>query len=208
MLFAGLLAMTRLAQDSEIKAALLLGLSPKNFALPLLGLGLVISLLSFVNNELIVPWSNARALEVQKDIFLKTPDIFLSEGSFFTDALGRSVHIDDLQAGGVAKGITVIQSDGSRGPKEVVFAETGLLDEEAGLWRLEEVHFTSYRSSKVVFDAYAKSAELPVRKLAAGLSQTPTRCAYRCESFGSAFKLTPAISQRLGRLCTVNLLSL
>lgn len=173
LLFAALLGMTRLGQDSEIKASLLLGLSPKQFALPLLTLGLLVSALSFVNNELVVPWSDGRALEVQKDIFLQSPDTLLEEGSFFNDALGRSVYIERLEPGGIATNITIIQSGGSQGPSEVIRAERGVLDEDAGIWRLADVRFVSYRGSRVVLHATAAEAQLPVRRLAAGSASGP-----------------------------------
>ncbi|MEM7737961.1 MAG: LptF/LptG family permease [Deinococcota bacterium] len=173
LLFAALLGMTRLGQDSEIKASLLLGLSPKQFALPLLTLGLLVSGLSFVNNELVVPWSDGRVREVEKDIFLQSPETLLQEGSFFTDALGRSVYIESLEPGGIANGIVIIQSGGSQGPSEVIRAERGVLDEEAGLWRLENVRFLSYRNSEVALQSLALEARLPVRRLAAGSSRRP-----------------------------------
>ncbi len=170
LLFAALLGLTRLGQDSEIKAALLLGISPRQFATPMLLLGLIISAISFINNELLIPWSTERALEVQKDILLQSPDTLLEEGSFFTDALGRSVFIERLKPGGQVEGITVIQSGGSQGPRELIQAKSGVLDEQAGVWELSEVRFLSYRNNQVVLDAEAKSASLPVRGLAAGVS--------------------------------------
>lgn len=169
LLFASLLGMTRLGQDNEIKAALLLGLSPRHFAIPLLLLGLLISSLSFLNNELLIPWSSKRALEVQKDIFLQDPDIFLEEGNFFTDSLGRNIYIEKLKSGGKAFGITVIKSGGESGPKEVISAKEGLLAEKEGIWKLQEVRFTNYRDSRVIFDALAQSASLPTKGLSAGI---------------------------------------
>lgn len=173
LLFAALLGITRLGQDSEIKASLLLGLSPRQFALPIIGLGLLVSLLSFLNNELIVPRSEQQALEVQKDILIQSPETLLTEGSFFTDALGRSVYLERLRPGGVAEGITVIQSGGTRGPSEIFRAQQGVLDEEAGVWRLEQVRMVTYRQNRTVLDAQAEHAELPVRRLAAAGSASP-----------------------------------
>ncbi len=192
LLFASLLGMSRLGQDNEIKAGLLLGLSPQHFAIPLLLLGFLVSGLSFFNNELIIPWSSGRALEVQKDIFLEQPDIFLEEGNFFTDSLGRNIYVERLESGGKAFGITVIKSGGKSGPKEVISAEQGILDEEAGLWRLENVRFTNYRDSRVVFDTLAQTANLPTRGLSAGISKNPEltqvpmcELIYRLEARGS-----------------------
>lgn len=173
LLFAALLGLARLGQDGEIKAGLLLGIGPGQFLTPLLLLGLLVSGISFLNAELIVPRSTARALEVQKDILIQSPEIFLQEGSFFTDALGRSVFIRELRPGGHASGITVIQAGGSQGPREVIHAEEGQLDEAAGIWRLREVRFITYRQSEVVLVASSAYAEVPVRRLAAGIGGGP-----------------------------------
>jgi lipopolysaccharide export system permease protein len=168
LLFAALLTFTRLAQDGEIKAALLLGLSPKQFAVPMLGLGLLISLLSFTINEAVIPWSEQRANEVQKDILIQSPDTFLEEGSFFSDALGRSIYIEALEPGGNFRNVTVIQSSGAQGPREIIQAERGVLSEAEGVWNLSGLRFRTFRNSRLVLDASAETGILPVRELAAG----------------------------------------
>ena len=173
LLFASLLGLTRLGQDSEIKAAMVLGLSPREFAVPMLLLGVAVSLLSFFNNELIVPRSERLALEAQKDILLQSPDTFLEEGSFFTDALGRSIFIEKLEPGGAFRNVTVIQAGNSQGPKEMIQAERGTPDEANGVWQLEGIRFRTFRNSKVVLDATAEHASLPIRELTAGASSTP-----------------------------------
>lgn len=168
LLFAALLALTRLQQDSEIKAALMLGLGPRSFATPMLTLGLAVSALSLLNNELVVPWSEARALEAQKDILLQSPDTLLEEGSFFTDALGRSIFLERLEPGGAFEGVTVIQPLGSTGPSELIRAARGRLDEEAGVWTLEDIDVRVFRRGRLTLDFRAERGELPVRDLAAG----------------------------------------
>ena len=173
LLFAALLGITRLNQDSEIKAGLLLGLSPKQFLIPMLLLGLAISAVSFINNELIVPWSNQRAQEVQKDILIQSPQALVEAGNFFTDALGRSVYIESLEPGGNVQGVTVIQPENALGPKEVIRAERGVLDEGAGVWRLEGIRFVRYRQGQPILDAPAEEATLPVRNLATSGSENP-----------------------------------
>lgn len=173
LLFAALLGLARLGQDGEIKASLLLGIGPGQFLAPLVGLGLLISSLSFLNSELLVPWSTSRALEAKKDILIQSPELFLQEGSFFTDALGRSIFIHELKPGGLASGVTVIQAGGPTGPREVISAVEGQLDEAAGVWRLREVRFITYRQSEVVLVAEAAYAEVPFRRLAAAVGGSP-----------------------------------
>lgn len=168
LLFAALLAFSRLAQDGEIKAALLLGLSPKRFALPVVSLGLIVSLLSFTVNEALIPWSEQRAGEVQSEILMQSPDTFLEAGSFFSDALGRSIYLEALEPGGAFRGVTVIQPGGAQGPREIIQAERGVLRRAEGVWQLSGLRFRTFRASRLVLDAEAETGLLPVRELAAG----------------------------------------
>lgn len=168
LLFAALLGLTRLIQDREIRAALTLGLGPGRFAGPLLGLGVVVAALSFANNELLVPIAEERALEVQKDLLLQSPETFVQEGSFFTDGQGRRIFIGALEPGSIFRDVTVIMPGGSSGPREVIRAERGTPDEASGVWNLTGVRFLRFRDSAPVLDASAHTAVLPVRGLAAG----------------------------------------
>ncbi len=172
LLFAALLGLSRLVQDSEMKAARLLGLGPGQFIWPIVTLGLIVSAVSVINNELIVPRTERLALEVQKDILLRSPEALLDEGSFFTDALGRSIFIEQLESGGRFSGVTVITPGGSRGPSEVIRAASGQLDEEQGVWHLSDIGMRVYRSSRLVLDFSAESGVLPVQGLSAA-SSTP-----------------------------------
>jgi len=173
LLFAALLGVTRLSQDSEIKAAILLGISPRQFLTPMLVLGLGIAAVSFINNELVAPWSYDRAQEALSDILVQSPEVVVEEGSFFTDALGRSVYVGGLEPGGVVEDVTVIQPSGSQSVSEVIRAERGVLDQEAGVWRLEEIRLLRYRDGRVVLDAPAETATLPVRGLSASSGTPP-----------------------------------
>lgn len=173
LLFAALLAMTRLGEDGEVKAALLLGLSPRAFVLPLVGLGLAVSALAIVNSELVVPWSERRAAEVEKDIMLLSPETLVRAGTFFTDSLGRSIFIGAVGEGGLFHDVTVITPGGSSGPREVITAERGVPDPEAGVWRLEGIRMRVLRDARLTLDTAANTASLPVRGLAAASLSNP-----------------------------------
>ncbi len=173
LLFAALLGLTRLGQDGEIKAALLLGVSPRRFLMPMLGLGLLISLVAFANDELVVPWSEQRALQVQKDILLRSPETVIKAGSFFTDALGRNIYIGAIEPGGHLRNVIVISPGGSQGPRDVIQAASGDLDQAAGVWNLHDIRFRVFRNSRLVLDFHAASGTLPVRGLSAGVTGTP-----------------------------------
>lgn len=168
LLFATLLGLTRFIQDREIRAALALGLGPGRFAAPLLGMGAIVALLTFVNNEAVVPRAEARALEIQKDLLLQSPETFVQEGTFFTDGQGRQIYIGALEPGGIFRDVTVIVPGGTSGPKEIIQAAQGTVDDAAGVWHLTGVRFLRLRDGVPVLDATAATGELPVRGLAAG----------------------------------------
>jgi lipopolysaccharide export system permease protein len=86
LLFAVLMALTQLAQDSELKAAITSGISPGRFIGGSLFLGVVISLASFAVQETLVPQGNQKALETVKDILLSNPRVFIQGGQFFKDS--------------------------------------------------------------------------------------------------------------------------
>jgi len=173
LLFSALLGLSRLVQDSEMKAARLLGLGPGHFLGPVLLLGFLISGLSIMNNELLVPRAEERAQEVQKDILLKSPDTLLEEGAFFTDSLGRNIFLERILPGGRLEGVTVITPGGLRGPSEVVRAERGQLDEEAGIWRLSGISMRVYRDARLLLDFRAEEGDLPMQGLSTALSEPP-----------------------------------
>jgi lipopolysaccharide export system permease protein len=165
---AALLARSRGAQDGELRAALQLGVSPLATVRPVVGFGALVALFTFANNELLVPWAETRALDVQRDILLRSPDTVLRSGAFFQDALGRSIFLRSVGGDGTLAGITVITPGGSSGPRQLLEAASGRADPEAGVWLLEDLRLRSFRSGGTVLDMQADEAVLPVRGLTAG----------------------------------------
>ncbi len=173
LLFASLLTLTRLGQDGEIKAALLSGVGPRHFVLPFLVLGLAVSAVALVNNELLVPWGERRAAEVEKDILLLSPETIVQQGSFFEDALGRSIFIGEVTQQGEFRDVTVIAPGGASGPREILRAGVGRPDPAAGVWRLEDIGFRVLREGRLTLDFQGERAVLPVRGLTARSPATP-----------------------------------
>lgn len=173
LLFASLLALTRLGQDGEIKAALLSGIGPRHLVVPYLVLGLAVSAVALINNELLVPWGERRAAEVEKDILLLSPETIVQQGSFFEDAMGRSIFIGEVTEAGEFRDVTVITPGGATGPREVLRAGVGRPDPDAGVWRLEEIGFRVLRDGSLTLDFEAETATLPVRGLTARTAATP-----------------------------------
>lgn len=167
LLFASLLALARMAGDRELRAALALGLSPSALLRPLLIAGMAVAALAAFDNEVIVPWAERQALEVQKQILLEAPSTLLQEGAFFTDARGRSLFLGELGPGGVARDVVILSPGGLAGPREVIEAERGRLDEEAGAWRLERLRVRVLDAGRPSLDMRAETGSVPVRDLAA-----------------------------------------
>lgn len=166
LLFASLLTMTRLTQDSELKAALALGLRPATFVWPLLVVGLTVSVLTFISNELVVPKSEQRAREVEQEILMLTPEVLLKDGAFFSDALGRTVYLGSAQSGGELNDIVVIDAANGVEPREVLTAQTGRVSADSNHWHLGSVLFNVFKNSRLVMAFQADTAEFPVRGLA------------------------------------------
>lgn len=169
LLFAALLALTRMTQDGELRAVLHLGLAPRATVRPVLLVGAAVAALTLVNNEVVVPWSEKRALEVQREILLRSPETLLRSGAFFQDALGRSIFLRRVAEGGRLEGITVITPGGAAGPRQLIEAARGTADPEAGVWRLEDLRLRSFRDGRTVLDVTAATATLPVRGLTAAV---------------------------------------
>jgi lipopolysaccharide export system permease protein len=168
LLFAALLALSRGAQDGELRAALQLGVSPLATVRPVVAFGVLVALLTFANNELLVPWAEGRAAEVQREILLRSPETVLRSGAFFEDALGRSIFLRSIGSDGELGGITVITPGGSSGARQLLTAERGRAVPEEGIWRLENLRLRAFRSGGTVLDMQAEEAVLPVRGLTAG----------------------------------------
>ena len=136
--FAVLLATGRLAKDSELKAAYASGVSPRALLGPLLGLGLLISVLAVLNNGYLEPrgeiaqdvleasFYNARpSAETQREVSFRQPD-----GIYHASRI-RADEFDKTQA--ELTGALVYGNDGT-----VWSARYGRWDSETKTWTLQE----------------------------------------------------------------------
>jgi lipopolysaccharide export system permease protein len=144
LLFAVLMALTRLAQDSELKAAITSGISPGRFIGGSLFLGVFISIAAFAIQETLVPQGNQKALETVKDIVLSNPRVFIQGGQFFKDSQNQVIYVEQALEGNRFTGITVIQAQSGSTPRSVTRAERGRLLPEGAI-ALERGERTTYR---------------------------------------------------------------
>ncbi|MFA5112995.1 MAG: LptF/LptG family permease [Candidatus Margulisiibacteriota bacterium] len=88
-LFGTAMALGRFSRDNELAALRTSGVSLWRIAIPILLVGLLVSLLSFVTNEKIVPYANQVSNNIIRQIIYKQPLPEVKENVFFKDARNR-----------------------------------------------------------------------------------------------------------------------
>ncbi|SJZ63726.1 LptF/LptG family permease [Selenihalanaerobacter shriftii] len=83
ILFAVMVGMGRLSSDNEFVAIRMGGVSLYRFIVPLLILGILISIMTYYFNEQIVPWSNRRAENIIQQSILETTVPEIKDNVFF-----------------------------------------------------------------------------------------------------------------------------
>lgn len=121
-LFALLLVLSRLGEESELKAMLAGGISKARVLAPLLLLGAVLFVLALVANESLVPRSLQQGQSVLRQAVLQKPRALLQPGTILTDAYGRKVYIGQVENQGIGK-VRVIT------PEEILVADQGRFEE-------------------------------------------------------------------------------
>jgi len=96
VLFASLLSLGRLAKDSELKVLLGTGTSFKRIIVPILTFSLLVSGISFVLNEEVVPASNHVAENLFRQALFRDPLPTVQEGVFFRGAQDRFFYVGEV----------------------------------------------------------------------------------------------------------------
>ncbi|WP_234553517.1 LptF/LptG family permease [Thermus caliditerrae] len=117
-LFALLFLLSRLAEDSELKALLALGIRRERVLFPFLALGGVLALLGFLLGESLVPKALAQGQDLLRRQVLERPRALLSPGTSFQDAKGRVVYVGEVAGDRIGK-LRVLSQE------EVLLAERG-----------------------------------------------------------------------------------
>ncbi len=97
-LFATTMTLGRLGKDNEITALRTSGVSLLRISAPILIFAALVSVLSFANNELIVPEANHTSENIIRQIFLKQPLPNIRENIFFKDLGERYFYIKKVDA--------------------------------------------------------------------------------------------------------------
>ncbi|GGM96221.1 hypothetical protein GCM10007092_07240 [Thermus composti] len=129
-LFALLLLLSRMGEDSELKALLALGVRRERVLLPLLFLGLFIALVAFLLGESLVPRALAAGQDLLRREVLERPRALLTPGTTFQDAQGRVVYVGEVEGERIGKlrvmsWEEVLLAEEGRFQKGVLFLERG-----------------------------------------------------------------------------------
>jgi lipopolysaccharide export system permease protein len=174
MLFAVLMGLSRLTQDSELKAAIVSGIPPTRLVIPVLCIGVVVALVAFINAETIKPRAFLEAQRVFKDIVLSNPKIVVADGQFFKDSQNQVIYIapGGISANGGLRNITVLQGQSGQVPSSITRAPQGKILREEGAILLENGTRTTYKNgdARPVTVARFESATIPIRQLRQGSS--------------------------------------
>lgn len=171
LLFAVLLALSRLASDAEIKSMLAAGLSPLRLLWPVLGLSVVVAILSFANSETLVPRAAQKSLSTAREILLDNPRVLGlgQEGTVLRDAFGRAITVDRVLPGGRFEGVRVVQTSLASPAREVMTAARGELQRGTSVLMLFEGQRVTFQNGRPSTVATFESAQLPVQDLQANL---------------------------------------
>lgn len=180
LLFAVTLGLSRLSDDSELKAMLASGVPSGSVFAPVLLLSGAVALLAFASAETVLPRAKAASLATQREIVLDNPRVLgLGAGAVFRDALGRAISVAEVGADGALRDIRVVQP-GASGPRELIEAARGQLQRERAVLLLEGGVRVTFRDGQPNTVARFASAALPLQDLQTDLSgESGLRPVYR-----------------------------
>ena len=121
-LFALLLVLTRMGEESELKAMLAGGVSKWRVLFPLALLGTVIFVACLIAADSLVPRGIQQGQSVLRQAVLQKPRALLEPGTRLTDAYGRIVYVGKVNDDSIGE-VRVITND------EVLVAEEGRFEE-------------------------------------------------------------------------------
>ncbi|GLV49104.1 hypothetical protein TJA_22060 [Thermus sp. LT1-2-5] len=162
--FALLLLLSRMAEDSELKALLALGVGRGRVLMPLLLLGGGIALFTFFLGESLVPRALAQGQDLLRRQVLERPRTLLTPGTTFQDAQGRVVYVGEVAGERIGK-LRVVSRE------EVLLAERGSF--QGGVLRVEEGKRLTYEGDRPRTLTRFREGELVLKDLTFDPWQNP-----------------------------------
>jgi lipopolysaccharide export system permease protein len=172
LMFATLLAFSRLAADSEIKAALASGMPASRLFRPVLLLAAGVTLTAFALNELVVTRAKVQAQNVQREIVLDNPRVIgLGDpgqpGLVLRDALNRAISIGEALPGGELRDLRIVTMQAGLPPREVITARTGRLRPGSNVLELQDGRRVTFQDGRPVTVLTFRAGTLPVQDVQA-----------------------------------------
>ncbi|WP_084051023.1 LptF/LptG family permease [Deinococcus hopiensis] len=175
LMFAALLGLSRLAADSEIKAALASGMPASRLFRPVLLLAAGVTLSTFALNELLVTRAKVQVQTVQREIVLDNPRVIgLGEpsangsgGLVLRDALNRAISVGAALPGGELRELRIVTMQAGQTPREVITARSGRLTPGSNVLELRDGRRVSFQDGRPVTVLTFISGTLPVQDVQA-----------------------------------------
>lgn len=139
VLFATLLGMGRLVKDGEMTALRGSGLSFRRLAVPFLFLAIVVSGVTVLANEHVVPWANHQFETLVRHIVFRDPLPTVEERVFFRDGHGTVFYVREVDhRQRTLQDVMIYETEESdSGFPRLITAKRGTFEDQ--LWRLEDV---------------------------------------------------------------------
>lgn len=143
VVFAVLLAAGRMAKDAELKAAYAGGVPPGRLLGPVVGGGLLVTLVAVVVNGWLEPWGEAAyQAQIQSFLYARPPAASQSDAAFAVPGVGTfftsRLRMDrDQPSTAELTGVLVLLEDG-----RTVTAPRGVWDADARTWSLQAARVT------------------------------------------------------------------
>ncbi len=139
-LFATFYSLGRLAKDNEITIMRISGFGIHRILIPILILGILISLTVFWLNEEVAPWANHRALNILRELIVKDVTPTIKENTFLSGPDDRQFYVRQVDRTHQLFYYVIIYEMAYDGKKSsfprVIVAKKGRFDES--VWELED----------------------------------------------------------------------
>lgn len=178
LMFATLLGLSRLAADSEIKAALAGGIPVIRLLRPVMILAVGVGILSFMIGEGLMPRAKVEALKVQQQIVFDNPRVAGlgaknkdGKNLVLTDALGRAISVGSVSEDGILQDLRVVTMKNDIPPREVITAKTGRLLTDSNVLELKDGQRITYQHGQPITILSFETGTLPVQDVQASLDE-------------------------------------
>lgn len=160
VLFATMTGMGRLKRENEFTALRMGGISLYRLILPLVITGIIISGVTYLLNEEVVPWSNHRAKNIIRRTILKEAMPSVRENVFFEGPQGRLFYVDNYnEDSSVLKNIVIYNFPQQGKFPEIITAARGEIEENK--WYLKEGIIHKYdESGHLTLETQFKNMEI------------------------------------------------